>query len=106
MFLSYFRLGVEHIVPLVTDHALFVAVLFLSAASLTALAWQVSAFTVAHALTLALVATGAVEARALEGRVVLVVGAHGGLGDAASRACAQAGAKLVLDCRQSLIANS
>ena len=64
MFLSYFRLGVEHIVPLGTDHALFVAGLFLSAASLTALAWQVSAFTVAHALTLALVATGAVEARA------------------------------------------
>ena len=41
-------------------------------------------------------AAGAVEARALERRVVLVVGAHGGLGDAASRACAQAGAKLVL----------
>jgi NAD(P)-dependent dehydrogenase (short-subunit alcohol dehydrogenase family) len=41
-------------------------------------------------------AAGAVEPRALEGRVVLVVGAHGGLGDAASRACAHAGAKLVL----------
>ena len=41
-------------------------------------------------------AASAVEARALEGRVVLVVGAHGGLGDAASRACARAGAKLVL----------
>ena len=41
-------------------------------------------------------AAGVVEPRALEGRVVLVVGAHGGLGEAASRACAQAGAKLVL----------
>ena len=41
-------------------------------------------------------AVDAVESRALEGRVVLVVGAHGGLGEAASRACAQAGAKLVL----------
>jgi NAD(P)-dependent dehydrogenase (short-subunit alcohol dehydrogenase family) len=41
-------------------------------------------------------AAGAVESRALEGRVVLVVGAHGGLGEAASRACAQAGARLVL----------
>ena len=41
-------------------------------------------------------AAGAVQPRALEGRVVLVVGAHGGLGDAASRACARAGARLVL----------
>ncbi|MFT3898197.1 MAG: SDR family NAD(P)-dependent oxidoreductase [Thermomonas sp.] len=41
-------------------------------------------------------AADAVEPRALEGRVVLVVGAHGGLGEAASRACAHAGAKLVL----------
>ena len=41
-------------------------------------------------------AAGVVEPRALEGRVVLVVGANGGLGEAASRACAQAGAKLVL----------
>jgi NAD(P)-dependent dehydrogenase (short-subunit alcohol dehydrogenase family) len=38
----------------------------------------------------------AVEPGALRDRVVLVVGAHGGLGDAASRACARAGAKLVL----------
>ena len=41
-------------------------------------------------------AADVVEPRALEGRVVLVVGANGGLGEAASRACAQAGAKLVL----------
>ena len=33
---------------------------------------------------------------ALAGRVVLVAGAHGGLGDAASRACARAGATVVL----------
>ena len=36
------------------------------------------------------------EARPLEGRVVLVAGAHGGLGAAASLACAQAGATTVL----------
>ena len=36
------------------------------------------------------------EARPLEGRVVLVAGAHGGLGAAASVACAQAGATTVL----------
>jgi NAD(P)-dependent dehydrogenase (short-subunit alcohol dehydrogenase family) len=34
--------------------------------------------------------------RVLAGRVVLVVGAHGGLGQAASLACAQAGATVVL----------
>lgn len=38
----------------------------------------------------------AAEAAALEGRVVLVVGAHGGLGEATSVACAEAGASLVL----------
>jgi NAD(P)-dependent dehydrogenase (short-subunit alcohol dehydrogenase family) len=36
------------------------------------------------------------SARALEGRVVLVVGAHGALGHAASLACAEAGATVVL----------
>ena len=36
------------------------------------------------------------EARALEGRVVLVAGAAGGLGSAAAVACAQAGATVVL----------
>jgi len=35
-------------------------------------------------------------ARSLEGRVVLVVGAHGALGHAASLACADAGAIVVL----------
>jgi NAD(P)-dependent dehydrogenase (short-subunit alcohol dehydrogenase family) len=34
--------------------------------------------------------------RALENRVVLISGAHGGLGAAAARACAQAGASVVL----------
>ena len=36
------------------------------------------------------------DAAPLAGRVVLVTGAHGGLGSAASRACARAGATLVL----------
>lgn len=36
------------------------------------------------------------QARPLEGRVVLVAGAHGGLGREASLACAAAGARLVL----------
>ena len=37
-----------------------------------------------------------VDAAPLGGRVVLVTGAHGGLGSAASRACAQAGATVIL----------
>lgn len=55
MFFSYLRLGFEHIVPLGADHVLFVAGLFLSAAAFRPLVWQVSAFTVAHALTLGVV---------------------------------------------------
>ena len=41
-------------------------------------------------------ATDTGAARALDGRVVLVAGAHGGLGAAASAACARAGATVVL----------
>ena len=41
-------------------------------------------------------ASDAVATRALDGRVVLVAGAHGGLGAAASEACARAGATVVL----------
>ncbi len=37
-----------------------------------------------------------VDTRALDGRVVLITGAHGGLGSAASLACARAGATVVL----------
>ncbi len=61
MFPSYFRLGFEHIVPLGADHVLFVGGLFLSAAALRPLVWQVSAFTLAHALTLALATLGVVR---------------------------------------------
>lgn len=39
---------------------------------------------------------GATPARALEGRAVLVAGAHGALGHAAALACADAGATVVL----------
>ena len=52
----YARLGFIHIVPEGTDHILFVLGLFLLSARLRPLVWQVTAFTVAHAVTLTLAA--------------------------------------------------
>jgi NAD(P)-dependent dehydrogenase (short-subunit alcohol dehydrogenase family) len=46
--------------------------------------------------TTAIAAGEGAATHALAGRVILVTGAYGGLGDAAARACAQAGATLVL----------
>ena len=59
-FVRYVPVGIEHIVPLGLDHILFVLGLFFLAARLKPLMWQVSAFTLAHTVTLALGATGAV----------------------------------------------
>tara|TARA_B100001167_G_scaffold150409_1_gene97915 strand:+ start:30 stop:1145 length:1116 start_codon:yes stop_codon:yes gene_type:complete len=54
----YLQLGISHIVPDGFDHALFVFGLFLLSTRLRALLWQISAFTAAHTITLALAATG------------------------------------------------
>ena len=59
-FVRYIPVGIEHIVPLGLDHILFVLGLFFLTARLKPLLWQVSAFTLAHTVTLALGATGAV----------------------------------------------
>ena len=50
----YLRLGFAHIMPNGLDHILFVVCLFLLSTSLRPLVWQVTAFTLAHALTLTL----------------------------------------------------
>ena len=50
----YLRLGFEHILPKGTDHILFVLGLFLLGNRLKPLLLQVTAFTVAHSITLAL----------------------------------------------------
>lgn len=50
----YLVLGFEHIVPKGLDHILFVLGLFLLSARLRPLLWQVTAFTAAHTVTLAL----------------------------------------------------
>ena len=57
---DYLRLGFIHIVPEGLDHILFVLGLFLLSTRLRPLVWQVTAFTVAHAVTLTLAALGVV----------------------------------------------
>lgn len=58
---EYARLGFVHIVPHGVDHILFVLGLFLLSDRLRPLLVQVTAFTVAHTLTLALAALGVVS---------------------------------------------
>jgi len=50
----YFTLGFTHIVPNGLDHVLFVLGIFLLSGRARAVLWQVSAFTVAHSITLGL----------------------------------------------------
>jgi hypothetical protein len=57
----YLVLGFWHIVPAGLDHILFVLGLYLLSPRLGPLLWQVSAFTVAHTLTLALAVQGVVR---------------------------------------------
>lgn len=61
VFLRYIVVGFEHIVPLGLDHILFVLGLYFFASRMGALLWQVSAFTLAHTITLALAATEVVR---------------------------------------------
>lgn len=65
---SFFRtmgrftvLGFEHIIPKGIDHVLFVLGLFLVSSSMRSLLWQVTAFTVAHSVTLVLASLGMVN---------------------------------------------
>ena len=50
----YFALGFTHILPGGLDHVLFVLALFLLSGRVRSVLWQVSAFTVAHSITLGL----------------------------------------------------
>jgi hypothetical protein len=54
IFGQYLVLGYTHILPKGLDHMLFVLGLFLLSTHLAPLLWQVTAFTVAHSITLAL----------------------------------------------------
>lgn len=61
VFAEYLRLGFIHIIPRGLDHILFVVGLFLLSNRPSVLLWQISAFTVAHTITLALGSLGIVQ---------------------------------------------
>ncbi|MFT7593476.1 MAG: hydrogenase/urease accessory protein HupE [Paracoccaceae bacterium] len=61
VFAGYIPVGFDHILPKGLDHILFVLGLFFLSARLRPLLWQISAFTVAHTVTLALGVTGTVQ---------------------------------------------
>ena len=52
--MDYLQLGFVHILPRGADHILFVLGLFLLSRQLAPLLWQVTAFTLAHSITLAM----------------------------------------------------
>ncbi len=59
-FVRFIILGFEHIIPKGLDHILFVLGLFFFALKLGPLLWQVTAFTAAHTVTLAMASLGLV----------------------------------------------
>ena len=66
-FATYIPVGFDHIVPKGLDHILFVLGLFFLSSHIRPLLWQVSAFTAAHTVTLAL---GALEWVAVPASIV------------------------------------
>ena len=60
-FARYIAVGFDHIVPKGLDHILFVLGLYFLSPTLRPLIWQVTAFTLAHTLTLAAGVTGLVS---------------------------------------------
>ena len=58
---SYMVIGFEHIVPRGTDHILFIVGIFLLSTRMKLLLWQVTMFTAAHTLTLAMSMKGIVS---------------------------------------------
>ncbi len=71
----YLILGFEHILPLGLDHILFVLGLFLLSTRFAPLLWQITAFTVAHSVTLALSMYGVVSlpSRLVESLIALSI---------------------------------
>ncbi len=61
IFVDYIKVGFEHIIPKGWDHIVFVLGLFFFSNKLRPLIWQISAFTLAHTVTLALGSLGYVK---------------------------------------------
>jgi hydrogenase/urease accessory protein HupE len=61
VFANYSAVGFEHIVPKGLDHILFIVGLFLLSPRLKTLLWQVTSFTLAHSLMLALSMLGVLQ---------------------------------------------
>ncbi|MBX3381698.1 MAG: HupE/UreJ family protein, partial [Phycisphaeraceae bacterium] len=76
-FVSFVRMGIEHIVPEGLDHMLFILGLFLASPRMKSLLVMVTMFTLAHSVTLALAATGIVVAppRVIEPLIALSIAA-------------------------------
>ncbi|MCH9695966.1 MAG: HupE/UreJ family protein [Gammaproteobacteria bacterium] len=72
----YLKIGISHILPGGADHILFVLAMFLASTRWRALLLQVSAFTVAHTVTLALAASGAItpSPQIVEPLIALTIG--------------------------------
>jgi hydrogenase/urease accessory protein HupE len=70
---QYLALGFEHILPKGLDHILFILAIFLLAPRLKPLTWQVTGFTVAHSMTLALAVFGVVQVPAKWVEVAIAV---------------------------------
>lgn len=72
----YVSIGVRHIVPGGLDHILFVLAIFLASIRFRALLIQVSAFTIAHTVTLALAASGVItpSAAVVEPLIAVTIG--------------------------------
>jgi len=71
----YTRLGYRHIIPEGTDHALFVLGLFLLSPRVKSVLWQITAFTIAHSVTLTLATLHLVTipARIVEPTIALTI---------------------------------
>ncbi|MCB1773936.1 MAG: HupE/UreJ family protein [Gammaproteobacteria bacterium] len=72
---EYTAAGFDHIIPRGLDHILFVVGLFLFSTRMRPLLWQVTMFTVAHSITLALAMTGVftLPARVVEPLIALSI---------------------------------
>ena len=72
---DYVGAGFDHIIPNGLDHILFVFGLFLFSTRMRPLLWQITMFTIAHSITLALAMTGLLElpARVVEPLIALSI---------------------------------